>query len=285
MSEMNELQILRHSASHILAQAVKRLFPNAKLAIGPAVENGFYYDFDTDEAFTPEVLEKLEQEMKKIVKENLKIERFELSREEALELMKDEPYKVELINDLPEGEVISFYKQGEFTDLCAGPHVNYTSKVKAYKLLSATGAYWRGDEKNKMLQRIYATAFLTKDELEADLLQREEAKKRDHNKLGRELELFTTSDVIGQGLPILLPKGARIIQLLQRFVEDEEQKRGWLLTKTPFMAKSDLYKISGHWDHYKDGMFVLGDEAKDKEVFALRPMTCPFQLVLIRIYL
>ena len=277
MAEMNELQTLRHSASHVMAQAVKRLFPEVKLAIGPAIDNGFYYDFDTPNPFTPEDLEKIEAEMKKIAKENLKIERFELPREEALELMRDEPYKIELINDLPEGETISFYKQGEFTDLCAGPHVNYTSKVKAYKLLSATGAYWRGDEKNKMLQRIYATAFLTKDELNEFLEQREEARKRDHNKLGRELELFTTSDVIGQGLPILLPKGARVIQLLQRFVEDEEQKRGWLLTKTPLMAKSDLYKISGHWDHYQDGMFVLGDEEKDKEVFALRPMTCPFQ--------
>ena len=274
---MNELQILRHSASHVMAQAVKRLFPEVKLAIGPAIDTGFYYDFDSPNPFTAEDLEKIEAEMKKIAKENLKIERFELPRDEALELMKDEPYKVELINDLPEGETISFYKQGEFTDLCAGPHVNYTSKVKAYKLLSATGAYWRGDEKNKMLQRIYATAFLTKDELNEFLQQREEARKRDHNKLGRELELFTTSDVIGQGLPILLPKGARVIQLLQRFVEDEEQKRGWLLTKTPLMAKSDLYKISGHWDHYQDGMFVLGDEEKDKEVFALRPMTCPFQ--------
>ena len=277
MSEMNELQILRHSASHVMAQAVKRLFPEVKLAIGPAIDTGFYYDFDTPNPFTAEDLEKIEAEMKKIAKENLKIERFELPRAEALELMKDEPYKVELINELPEDAVISFYKQGEFTDLCAGPHLSYTSKVKAYKLLSATGAYWRGDEKNKMLQRIYATAFLTKDELQADLDRREEAKKRDHNKLGRELELFTTSDVIGQGLPILLPKGARVIQLLQRFVEDEEQKRGWLLTKTPLMAKSDLYKISGHWDHYQDGMFVLGDEEKDKEVFALRPMTCPFQ--------
>ena len=277
MAEMNELQTLRHSASHVMAQAVKRLFPQVKLAIGPAIDTGFYYDFDTPTPFTAEDLEKIEAEMKKIAKENLKIERFELPREEALELMKDEPYKIELINDLPEGETISFYKQGEFTDLCAGPHVNYTSKVKAYKLLSATGAYWRGDEKNKMLQRIYATAFLSKEELQADLDRREEAKKRDHNKLGRELELFTTSDVIGQGLPIMLPKGARIIQLLQRFVEDEEQKRGWMLTKTPLMAKSDLYKISGHWDHYQDGMFVMGDEADDKEVFALRPMTCPFQ--------
>ena len=260
-----------------MAQAVKRLFPDVKLAIGPAIDTGFYYDFDTEHTFTPEDLEAIEKEMKKIAKENLKIERFELPKEEALELMKDEPYKIELINDLPEGEVISFYKQGEFCDLCAGPHINYTSKVKAYKLLSATGAYWRGDEKNKMLQRIYGTAFETKDELEKYLADLEEAKKRDHNKLGRELELFTTSELIGQGLPILLPKGARVVQLLQRFVEDEEQKRGWLLTKTPLMAKSDLYKLSGHWDHYKEGMFVLGDEETDKEVFALRPMTCPFQ--------
>lgn len=274
---MNELQTLRHSASHMLAQAVKRLYPDTKLAIGPAIDDGFYYDFDTEHTFTPEDLEALEKEMKKIAKENLKIERFELPRAEALELMKDEPYKVELINDLHEDATISFYKQGDFVDLCAGPHVNYTSKVKAYKLLSATGAYWRGNEKNKMLQRIYGTAFLNKADLEAHLEQLEEAKKRDHNKLGRELELFTTVDYIGQGLPIMLPKGARVIQLLQRWVEDEEQKRGWQLTKTPLMAKSDLYKISGHWDHYKEGMFVLGDEEKDKEVFALRPMTCPFQ--------
>ena len=277
MEEMNELQTLRHTASHVLAQAVKRLYPNTKLAIGPAIDTGFYYDFDTEHTFTREDLDALEKEMKKIAKENLKIERFELPKDEALELMKDEPYKIELINDLPEGEVISFYKQGEFTDLCAGPHVNYTSKVKAYKLLSATGAYWRGDEKNKMLQRIYGTAFLNKEELESHLEALEEAKKRDHNKLGRELELFTTSDYIGQGLPILLPKGARIIQTLQRWVEDEEQKNGWQLTKTPLMAKSDLYKISGHWDHYQEGMFVMGDEEVDKEVFALRPMTCPFQ--------
>ncbi len=277
MEEMNELQTLRHTASHVLAQAVKRLYPGTKLAIGPAIDTGFYYDFDTEHSFTREDLDALEKEMKKIAKENLKIERFELPRDEALELMKDEPYKIELINDLPEGETISFYKQGEFTDLCAGPHVKYTSKVKAFKLLSATGAYWRGDEKNKMLQRIYGTAFQNKEDLEKHLEQLEEAKKRDHNKLGRELELFTTCDYIGQGLPILLPKGARIIQLLQRFVEDEEQKRGWQLTKTPFMAKSDLYKISGHWDHYRDGMFVLGDPDNDKEVYALRPMTCPFQ--------
>lgn len=280
VKEKSELDVLRHTASHVLAQAVKRLYSDkVKLAIGPSIENGFYYDFDTDTPFTQEDLDALEKEMKKIVKENLKVERFELPRDEALKLMteKDEPYKIELINDLPEDAVISFYRQGEFVDLCAGPHVGYTSKVKAFKLLSSTGAYWRGNEKNKMLCRIYGTAFPTKDELEAYLAQVEEAKKRDHNKLGRELELFTTSDLIGQGLPILLPKGARIIQLLQRFVEDEEQKRGWLLTKTPFMAKSDLYKLSGHWDHYKEGMFVLGDEEKDKEVFALRPMTCPFQ--------
>ena len=280
VKEKSELDVLRHTASHVLAQAVKRLYSDkVKLAIGPSIENGFYYDFDTETPFTQEDLDALEKEMKKIVKENLKVERFELPRDEALKLMdeKAEPYKIELINDLPEDSVISFYRQGEFVDLCAGPHVGYTSKVKAFKLLSSTGAYWRGNEKNKMLCRIYGTAFPTKDELEAYLAQVEEAKKRDHNKLGRELELFTTSDLIGQGLPILLPKGARIIQLLQRFVEDEEQKRGWLLTKTPFMAKSDLYKLSGHWDHYKEGMFVLGDEEKDKEVFALRPMTCPFQ--------
>ncbi len=277
INEMNELQTLRHSASHVLAQAVKRLYPDVKLAIGPAIDSGFYYDFDTEHTFTPDDLEAIEKEMKKIAKENLKIERFELPRKEALELMKDEPYKCELIRDLPEDAVISFYKQGEFTDLCAGPHVNYTSKIKAYKLLSATGAYWRGDEKNKMLQRIYGTAFFNKADLEEHLAQLEDAKKRDHNKLGRELELFTTCDIIGQGLPIMLPKGARIIQLLQRFVEDEEQKRGWQLTKTPLMAKSDLYKLSGHWDHYQDGMFIMGDEEKDDEVFALRPMTCPFQ--------
>ncbi|MBE7054203.1 MAG: threonine--tRNA ligase [Ruminococcaceae bacterium] len=269
--------ILRHSASHVLAQAVKRLFPATKLAIGPAIDDGFYYDFDAEKPFTNEDLAAIEKEMKKIVKERIKIERFTLSKEDALKLMKDEPYKTELINDLPEGEEISFYKQGDFTDLCAGPHLFDTSKVKAFKLLSVTGAYWRGDEKNKMLQRIYGTAFVDKAELEAHLEALEEAKKRDHNKLGRELGYFTTVDSIGQGLPILLPKGAKVIQTLQRFVEDEEARRGWLLTKTPYMAKSDLYKISGHWDHYKDGMFIMGDEEKDKEVFALRPMTCPFQ--------
>ena len=269
----------RHTASHILAQAVKRLWPEVKLAIGPAVENGFYYDFDTERMLTPEDLLDLEAEMKKIIKENLPIERFVLSREEALDFFgtANEPYKIELIEDLPKDAEISCYRQGEFTDLCAGAHLMSTGLVKAFKLTSCTGAYWRGDSNRKMLQRVYGTAFPKQSELDAYLAQLEEAKKRDHNKLGRELELFTTSDVIGQGLPILLPKGARIIQLLQRFVEDEEQRRGWLLTKTPFMAKSDLYKISGHWDHYKEGMFVLGNEETDKEVFALRPMTCPFQ--------
>lgn len=266
-----------HTTSHIMAQAVKRLYPQAKLTIGPAIDNGFYYDFDMEQTLTADDLVKIEGEMKKIVKESLPIERFTLPRAQALELMKDEPYKVELISELPEGEEISFYRQGDFTDLCAGPHLPDTGRVKAFKLLSATGAYWRGDSNKKMLKRVYGVSFPKAAELEAHLAQLEEAKKRDHNKLGRELELFTTSDLIGQGLPILLPKGARIIQILQRFVEDEEQKRGWLLTKTPYMAKSDLYKLSGHWDHYKDGMFVLGDEEKDKEVFALRPMTCPFQ--------
>lgn len=270
----------RHTASHVLAQAVKRLFPNAKLAIGPAIENGFYYDFDVDTPFTPEILEKIEGEMKKIVKEALPLERFELDPAEAIAMMeeKGEIYKVELIQEhAGKGEKISFFRQGEFTELCAGPHIPDTGRIKAFKLTSATGAYWRGDSTKKVLQRVYATAFTKKDDMEAYLASVEEAKKRDHNKLGRELEYFTTSELIGQGLPILLPKGARVIQLLQRFVEDEEQRRGWLLTKTPYMAKSDLYKVSGHWDHYKDGMFVLGDEEKDDEVFALRPMTCPFQ--------
>jgi threonyl-tRNA synthetase len=272
----------RHTTSHILAQAVKRLYPETKLAIGPAIDDGFYYDFDTDTPFTPEMLEKLEAEMRKICKEKLKLERFELPREAAIQLMeeKNEPYKVQLIRDLPEDAVISFYKQGEFTDLCAGPHLDSTGRVKgnAIKLTSCTGAYWRGDSNNKMLQRIYGTCFMKKDELDAYLAQVEEAKRRDHNKIGRELEYFTTVDVIGQGLPILLPKGARVIQTLQRWVEDEEQKRGYLLTKTPLMAKRELYKISGHWDHYLDGMFVLGDpDDETKECFALRPMTCPFQ--------
>lgn len=267
-----------HTASHIMAQAVNRLYPGTKFAIGPAVDNGFYYDMELPQAITNDDLAKIEAEMKKIIKEDIEIERFELPVAEALELMKGQDYKEELIREhAAEGEHISFYKQSDFTDLCTGPHLMRTGNVKAVKLTSITGAYWRGDANNKMLQRLYGIAFPKQSLLEEHLTMMAEAKKRDHNKLGRELELFTTSDVIGQGLPILLPKGARIVQLLQRFVEDEEQRRGWLLTKTPFMAKSDLYKISGHWDHYKDGMFVLGDEEKDKEVFALRPMTCPFQ--------
>ena len=271
-----------HTCSHVLAQAMKRLHPEVKLAIGPAIENGFYYDFDTPRPFTPEDLTELEGEMRKICKEKEKLERFELPRAEALALMeeKEEPYKVELINDLPEDAVISFYKQGEFVDLCAGPHLDSTGRIKgnAIKLTSATGAYWRGDSNRKMLQRIYGVAFPKKDELDAYLEQQAEALKRDHNKLGRELEYFTTVDVIGQGLPVLLPKGARVVQLLQRWIEDTEQKRGYLLTKTPLMAKRDLYKISGHWDHYLDGMFILGDPYDEtRECFALRPMTCPFQ--------
>ncbi len=266
-----------HTASHIMAQAVKRLYPDTMLAIGPAIDSGFYYDFDTVVPFTVDDLAKIEAEMKKIVKESLVLECFTLPRAEAVDFMQAEPYKVELITDLPEDAELSFYKQGEFTDLCAGPHLPDTGRVKAFKLLSVTGAYWRGDSSKKMLQRIYGVAFPKSSELEQHLAKLEEAKKRDHNKIGRELEYFTTVDYIGQGLPILMPKGARVIQLLQRFVEDEEEKRGYLLTKTPFMAKSDLYKISGHWDHYREGMFVLGDPEKDNEVFALRPMTCPFQ--------
>ena len=270
-----------HTASHILAQAVKRLYPATKLAIGPAIENGFYYDFDTDEPFTTDTLAKIEAEMKKIVKESIRLEQFELAPEEAIKFLEEqgEPYKVELCKEhADKGEAISFFKQGDFTDLCAGPHLMSTSPVKAFKLTSVTGAYWRGSEKNKMLTRIYGTAFPSKDALNAHLEALEEAKKRDHNKLGRELEYFTTVDYIGQGLPILLPKGARTIQLLQRWVEDEEYKRGYQLTKTPYMAKRELYKISGHWDHYLDGMFVLGDpDDETKECFALRPMTCPFQ--------
>ena len=270
---------VRHSISHVLAYAVKRLYPEAKLAIGPAIKDGFYYDFDVENAFTSDDLIKIEDEMRKIIKENPSIERFELPRAEALKLMEDanETYKVELINDLPEDEVISFYKMGDFVDLCAGPHLMSLKPVKAIKLLRSAGAYWKGDEKNKMLSRIYGTAFLKKADLDAHLEALEEAKKRDHNKLGRELKIFTTDERIGQGLPLLMPKGAKIVQLLQRWIEDEEEKRGYVLTKTPFMAKNDLYKVSGHWSHYKDGMFVLGDEEKDAEVMALRPMTCPFQ--------
>ena len=267
----------RHTASHVLAMAVKRLFPNVKLAIGPSIENGFYYDFDSEKSFISEDLAKIEDEMRKIIKENPEIKRFELPRNEALELMKDEPYKLELINDLGENEIISFYQIGDFVDLCAGPHIMSLKPLKAIKLLICTGAYWKGNEKNKMLSRIYATAFQKKSDLDAHLEALEEAKKRDHNKLGRELKYFMTDENVGQGLPLIMPKGARIIQTLQRWVEDEEEKRGYVLTKTPLMAKSDLYKVSGHWDHYKDGMFVLGDEEKDDEVLALRPMTCPFQ--------
>ncbi len=271
-----------HTCSHVLAQAVKRLWPEVKLAIGPSIETGFYYDLLAPFSFTPENLAEIEAEMRKICKEKLKLERFELPRAEAIKFMeeKEEPFKVELINDLPEDAHISFYKQGEFTDLCAGPHLDSTGRIKgnAIKLTACNAAYWRGDSKRETLQRIYGVAFPKKDELDAYLAQVEEAKKRDHNKLGRELEYFTTVDCIGQGLPVLLPKGARVVQVLQRWVEDVEQKRGYLLTKTPLMAKRDLYKISGHWDHYLDGMFILGDPYDEtKECFALRPMTCPFQ--------
>lgn len=268
----------RHTTSHVLAEAVKRVFPEAKLAIGPSIDTGFYYDFE-HEPFSREDLDKIEAEMKKVIKENAALERFELPREEAIKLMEErnEPYKVELINDLPEDAVISFYKQGDFVDLCAGPHLMKTGVIKAFKLISSSGAYWRGNSDNKMLTRIYGTAFTKKADLEEYLAHLEDIKKRDHNKLGREMELFTTVDVIGQGLPLIMPKGEIMIRTMQRWIEDEEDKRGYVRTKTPLMAKSDLYKISGHWDHYKDGMFVLGDEEKDKEVFALRPMTCPFQ--------
>ena len=273
-------KIFWHTSSHLLAQAVKQLFPQAKLAIGPAIENGFYYDFDVKTPFTTEDLAKIEAQMKKNAKANPDLVRFELSPEEAKQKMEEagEPYKVELIEEhASKGEPISFYTLGDFTDLCAGPHLMNTAGIKAVKLTSSTGAYWRGDAKKQQLCRIYGVSFPKASELEAHLTMLEEAKKRDHNKLGRDLELFTTSELIGQGLPIMLPKGAKILQILQRFVEDEEARRGWLLTKTPFMAKSDLYKVSGHWDHYKDGMFVLGDEEKHSEGFALRPMTCPFQ--------
>ena len=271
-----------HTCSHVLAHAVKRLWPEVKLAIGPSIDNGFYYDMLAPFSFTPENLAEIEAEMRKICKEKLKLERFELPRAEAIKFMeeKEEPFKVELINDLPEDAVISFYKQGEFTDLCAGPHLDSTGRIKGngIKLTACNAAYWRGDSNREVLQRIYGIAFPKKEELDAYLAQVEEAKKRDHNKLGRELEYFTTVDCIGQGLPVLLPKGARVVQVLQRWVEDVEQKRGYLLTKTPLMAKRDLYKISGHWDHYLDGMFILGDPYDEaKECFALRPMTCPFQ--------
>ncbi len=268
----------RHTTSHVLAEAVKRLYPAAKLAIGPSIDTGFYYDFDV-EPFDRAALDELEKEMKKIIKEGAEIKRFTLPREEAIRFMEErnEPYKVELIQDLPEGEEISFYSQGEFTDLCAGPHLMSTKGIKAIKLISSSGAYWRGSEKNKMLTRVYGTAYSKNADLDAYLVHLEDIKKRDHNKLGREMGLFTTVDVIGQGLPLIMPNGVKIMQTMQRWIEDEEEKRGYVRTKTPFMAKSDLYKISGHWDHYKEGMFVLGDEEKDKEVYALRPMTCPFQ--------
>ena len=269
-----------HTTSHIMAQAVKRLFPNAIFAIGPSIDKGFYYDFDLDQSLTPDDLVKIESEMKKIIKEDIAIEKFELGASEAIGFMKNEnqKYKVELINEHSDkGKKISFYKQGDFVDLCAGQHLLSTGRVKAFKLTSCTGAYWRGDSKNKMLQRVYGISFPKLSELNEYLEAVEEAKKRDHNKIGRELGFFTTVDYIGQGLPILLPKGSKAIQILERFVEDEEEKRGYLLTKTPFMAKSDFYKISGHWYHYKENMFVLGDEEKDDEIFALRPMTCPFQ--------
>ncbi len=273
------LQVYRHTCSHVMAQAIKNIYPTSKLAIGPTVDNGFYYDVDFTTPITRDDFEKIESEMSRIIKADFKIERFTLPRNEAIEYMKrlKEPYKVELIEDLPEDAEISFYRQGEFVDLCRGPHLPSTGKIKAFRLLSITGAYWRGDEKNKMLTRIYATAFEKKAELEEFIARQEEAKRRDHNKLGRELGIFMTDETIGQGLPLLMPKGAKLFQILSRFVEDEEARRGYMLTKTPYMAKSDLYKVSGHWDHYKDGMFVMGDEEKDDEVLALRPMTCPFQ--------
>jgi threonyl-tRNA synthetase len=278
VSDKEGLATTRHTTSHVLAQAVKNLFPEAKLAIGPSIDNGFYYDFDYT-PFSREDLDRLEEEMKKIIKKGDSLEKFVLPRTEAIAFMQErqEPYKVELIKDLPEDAVISFYQQGDFIDLCAGPHLRKTSSIKAFKLISSSGAYWRGDSKNTSLQRIYGTAFAKKEELTQYLEYLESIKTKDHNRLGREMELFTTVDIIGQGLPLLMPKGAKIIQTLQRWIEDEEESRGYVRTKTPLMAKSDLYKLSGHWDHYKEGMFVLGDEAKDKEVLALRPMTCPFQ--------
>ena len=279
LKDKEALSVIRHSASHVLAEAVKRVFPEAKLAIGPSIAEGFYYDFD-HEPFSREDLDKLEAEMKKIIKEGAHIEKFELPRQEAIKFMeeKNEPYKVELIKDLPEGEKISFYKQGDFTDLCAGPHLKRTKDIKAFKLISSSMAYWRGDSNKAKLQRIYGTAYNSKEELEAHLKHLEDIKLRDHNKLGREMELFTTVDVVGQGLPLMLPKGTKMIQKLQRWIEDlEDNEWGYVRTKTPLMAKSDLYKISGHWDHYQDGMFILGDPQHDGEILALRPMTCPFQ--------
>lgn len=278
MKDKEGLQVMRHTCSHVLAQAIKRIFPTSKLAIGPTIETGFYYDVEFKTPITQQDLVKIEQEMKEIIKSDFPIERLVYSKKDALKIMKDftEPYKVELINELPKDSVISFYKQGAFMDLCRGPHLPSTGKVKAFKLTSITGAYWRGDEKNKMLTRIYGTAFEKKSELDEYLTMLEEAKKRDHNKLGRELGIFMTEEVVGQGLPILMPKGAKIIQILSRFVEDEEERRGFMITKTPNMAKNDLYRISGHWDHYRDKMFIIGDE-NSADAMALRPMTCPFQ--------
>ena len=284
LKDKEGLQVYRHTTSHVLAQAAKNIFPTCKLAIGPTVENGFYYDIEFKTPISRDDLVKIENEMKDIIKSDLPIERLVYSRKDALKIFKNfsEPYKVELINDLPEGSTISFYKQGDFMDLCRGPHLPSTGKIKAFKLTSVTGAYWRGDEKNKMLTRIYGTAFEKKSELDDYLTALEEAKKRDHNKLGRELGIFMTEEVVGQGLPILMPKGAKIMQILSRFVEDEEEKRGFMITKTPYMAKNDLYRISGHWDHYRDKMFVLGDE-NSPEAMALRPMTCPFQYHIYKI--
>ncbi len=271
-----------HTASHVLAHAVKNLYPTISLAIGPAIDNGFYYDFDAEKHFSDEELAKIEAEMKKIVKAKHPIVKFALPKDKALELMKDEPYKIELINELPADAEITFYKQGDFVDLCAGPHLSNTKQVEAFKLTSCAGAYWRGNEKNKMLYRIYGTAFPKKAMLTEYLAAVEEAKKRDHNKLGRELKLFATDETVGQGLPLIMPKGAKVIQTLQRWIEDLEEENGYLLTKTPNMAKNDLYKISGHWSHYKDGMFVMGNEEKDDEIIALRPMTCPFQFMIYK---
>lgn len=274
----------RHTCAHILAQAVKNLYPDAKLAIGPAIKTGFYYDFDLPSPITMDDLPRIEKEMESIIKADLPIERSVVTRKQALTRMRgfDEIYKLQLIEDLPRGSEITLYTQGNFVDLCAGPHLMSTGKVKCFKLTQITGAYWRGNEQNKMLTRIYGTAFEKKSELTEYLNAVEEAKKRDHNKLGRELGIFMTDELVGQGLPLLMPNGAKLFQILQRFVEDEEERRGYMLTKTPYMAKSDLYKISGHWDHYKDGMFLLGDEAMDDEVMALRPMTCPFQYLIYK---
>ena len=278
LKDKEGLDVYRHTASHVLAQAVKNIFPTSKLAIGPTIENGFYYDIEFKTPISRDDLAKIEKEMQAIIKSDLPIERIVYSKKDALKILKDfsEPYKVELVNDLPAGSVISFYKQGAFMDLCRGPHLPSTGKIKAFKLTSITGAYWKGDEKNKMLTRIYGTAFEKKAELEEYITALEEAKKRDHNKLGRDLGIFMTEEVVGQGLPLLMPKGAKIMQILSRFIEDEEEKRGFMITKTPYMAKNDLYRISGHWDHYRDKMFILGDE-NSPEAMALRPMTCPFQ--------